>query len=250
MLLNFPPEILEKISMFLTLHDLCQLRRTCSYLRDVCDQESLWIEKCSNDYGMMVTLVDEDGQTFSPRAFYQNFLHFYQDHVGFWQEKNHWVGKLMNVRFVKEDKSLVFEEFEKPKRVHERVTKKNLWSLTFQNNEVKNASGIVRGEDTVTNADPIKNFIQINNQKQYWYPVLTPLWTSIYHMDHHSNNKRLASISGLFKGTYGPHGIEFIHLRDGQGVKVTGDPNVPYNEVTFRAVHPKVLQGVPKKDRL
>ena len=241
MLLNFPPEILQKISMFLTLHDLCQLRRTCSYLRDVCDQESLWIEKCSNDYGMMVTLVDEDGQTFSPRAFYQNFLHFYQDHVGFWQEKNHWVGKLMNVRFVKEDKSLVFEEFEKPKRVHERVTKKNLWSLTFQNNEVKNASGIVRGEDTVTNADPIKNFIQINNQKQYWYPVLTPLWTSIYHMDHHSNNKRLASISGLFKGTYGPHGIEFIHLRDGQGVKVTGDPNVPYNEVTFRVIHGQML---------
>jgi len=46
---------------------------------------------------------------------------------------------------------------------------------------------------------------------------------------------------GLFQGTYGGHGMELVHLQvygasleGAQGVKITGDPNVPFNEVTFR----------------
>jgi len=48
---------------------------------------------------------------------------------------------------------------------------------------------------------------------------------------------------GLFKGTYGPHGIEIVELRfersddetlDFAAEKVTGDPNVPSGETTFR----------------
>ena len=39
---------------------------------------------------------------------------------------------------------------------------------------------------------------------------------------------------GLFKAVYGGHGVELVHFQDGQGVKVTGDPDVPFNEMTFR----------------
>ena len=46
---------------------------------------------------------------------------------------------------------------------------------------------------------------------------------------------------GIFKGSYGPHGTELIHLKYHEesgtvffsGTKVTGDPNVPVGKQTF-----------------
>ena len=65
--------------------------------------------------------------------------------------------------------------------------------------------------------------------------VLTPEWIRKYHGRHSSGNLQLNSLApGIFKGEYGGHGVELIHLLDGQGVKVTGDDNVPFNKVTFR----------------
>ena len=44
----------------------------------------------------------------------------------------------------------------------------------------------------------------------------------------------------IFLGTYGAHGIEIIELKYPslnvlEGIKITGDPNIPINKVTFRA---------------
>lgn len=53
-----------------------------------------------------------------------------------------------------------------------------------------------------------------------------------------SNEKPIAR--GIFKGNYGPHGTELIAIdypSDGkmEGTKLTGDPNVPMNKVSFWA---------------
>ena len=65
--------------------------------------------------------------------------------------------------------------------------------------------------------------------------ILTQTWLEKYHGDFSSWSSLLANIRpGVFVAEYGSHGLEMIHFRDGQGVKITGDPNVPYNEVTFR----------------
>ena len=53
--------------------------------------------------------------------------------------------------------------------------------------------------------------------------------------------------SGIFKGTYSAHGIEFISIRYPsrnvlEGFKLTGDPNVPMGKVTFKADLTKAIR--------
>ena len=66
-------------------------------------------------------------------------------------------------------------------------------------------------------------------------PLMTPRWVEKYHGDFRSESSILEKVKpGVFSAYYGGHGLELIHLRDGQGVKITGDPNVPFNEISFR----------------
>ena len=66
-------------------------------------------------------------------------------------------------------------------------------------------------------------------------PLMTPRWAEKYHGDFRSESSILEKLKpGLFSAYYGTSGLQLIHVRDGQGVKITGDPYVPFNEVTFR----------------
>jgi len=99
--------------------------------------------------------------------------------------------------------------------------------------------------DTTLHTDgAIMKFVSYyHNRNMFVYqPLLTSNWIREHHGDHVSNNLLLSSISpGVFQGTYGSHGIEIIHLFDGQGVKITGDPNIPFNEVSFRVTNRNIL---------
>ena len=61
---------------------------------------------------------------------------------------------------------------------------------------------------------------------------------------------------GLFQASYGPHGIELIRLQvpsdnsitGTRGVKVTGDPNVPFEKTTFEIIAPGCLD-MSKEDQ-
>lgn len=61
---------------------------------------------------------------------------------------------------------------------------------------------------------------------------------------------------GLFQASYGPHGIELIRLEvpldnsiSGlRGIKVTGDPNVPFDKTTFEIDTPGCLD-IPMEEQ-
>lgn len=53
------------------------------------------------------------------------------------------------------------------------------------------------------------------------------------------STESLMPTPGLYKGTYGSHGVEIImvHISSDQiiGTKITGDPNIPATKITFKA---------------
>ena len=95
-----------------------------------------------------------------------------------------------------------------------------------------------RAWDTTANTESsLMKFVSVYHSRNMFTfsRVLTPEWVTEHHGDHVSSSSQLTSLKpGLFKGQYGAHGVELVHLKDGQVVKVTGDPNVPFNQVTFR----------------
>ena len=101
--------------------------------------------------------------------------------------------------------------------------------------------------DTSTSTETaIMKFVSVyHNRNIFLYSrVLTSAWCQRHHGDARpSGSSILASLApGVFKGHYGGHGIELVHLQDGQAVKITGDPNVPFNQVTVRVTSSQCLQ--------
>jgi len=79
-----------------------------------------------------------------------------------------------------------------------------------------------------------------------WYTQLSPTILSPCHGDGVSDGGGVPQ--GLFKGDYGPHGVELIHVqipsvgfRYLRGVKITGDPNVPFGKMTFEVEDDRCL---------
>ena len=102
-----------------------------------------------------------------------------------------------------------------------------------------------REMDTSTNTETaIMKFVSVfHNRDIFLYRrVLTPSWCQQYHGTQSSGSSILSALApGVFRGHYGHHGIELVHLQDGQAVKITGDPNVPFNQVTFRVTSSQCL---------
>ena len=110
-----------------------------------------------------------------------------------------------------------------------------------------------RGWDTSNNTETaIMKFVSVfHNRNIFLYSrVLTPAWCQHHHGAQVSGSSILSSLKpGVFKGHYGCHGIELVHLQDGQGVKLTGDPNVPFNQVTFRVTSSHQLDLTEEQQR-
>ena len=66
-------------------------------------------------------------------------------------------------------------------------------------------------------------------------PLMTPRWAEKYHGDFRSESSILEKLKpGVFSAVCGENRLGLIHLSDGQGVKITGNHAVPFNEVAFR----------------
>jgi len=275
-LLDLPSEIVLIIVSFLRTWDICSLRTVNSYLKELCDKESVWISKAKTDYDIRLN-VDE---LFSPRIFYQNVLHKYGPMLGLWQRQNlKFYSGILRVFY--DDKSVVFENLVPTSDIFSDLRRLKFLTITLGENKqpmVTSHDKMTSTQSVKFNLYPDKKLEIVNsNMKDYitspseWRELLEEFkswdtsqdtelalmkFVSLYHSRTSFSYlplnwsdrflKILPSMPikpGMFKGSYGGHGVELVQLQlhmigytmlGATGVKITGDPNVPFNEVTFR----------------
>ena len=262
-LLGLPTELLYEVISLLLPPDLCRLRETCKGLRDICDQESVWKALCKNYFEQS---IPETGDNFTFKDFYQKILHPYGSSIGIWQQTNLYPsGGLLKIspgddgRFLKLTYLWRFCDINGDKS----FLLLDLLSITLDENKNiylndrldANPLAMRRKlRDTEPEFELISPDIHLNKDLGE-LTVKTDILkfsmedTGLYIFkrvpsERHRRRCRvcpqLSSISGLFQAYYGDHGPEVVYLQDGQGVKVTGDRNVPCDEISFR-----VTQGDP-----
>lgn len=276
-ILDLPSEVLLNILSFLNPLDLCSVRSINLFCKDLCDKESVWISKAKSDYKIKLKVE----ASFSPRTFYQHVLHKYGPMLGLWQRQNlKFYSGILRVFY--EDKTVVFENLVPTQDIFSDLERLKFLtvSMTTENNTpiVMSHDKMTSAQNVKVSLTPGSKLDIINsNMKDYitspseWRELLEEFkswdtsqdtelalmkFVSLYHsrtifsyLPLNWSNRFLTTTAsspikpGLFKGSYGGHGVELVQLQmhmfgstmlGATGVKITGDPNVPFNEVTFR----------------
>ena len=239
-LLDLPPELLGIILSFLPEKDACMLRASCKTFKGIYDQDPFY-QKIVNTYGSMIGLWQSLGNTFYGGLFKLSFCDSArkielvtlipdQDIRNEIQKS-----KLISISLNSANEVMILDKFGKPAeiKVHQAgVTNADEY-------EDDNDANVLQVKVSSDCSFSTFNLVTISRYSTLTLPVLTRVltrdWVTKYHGGHVSGSPQLASITpGLFKAVYGGHGVELVHVQDGQGVKVTGDPDVPFNEISFR----------------
>jgi len=276
-MLDLPSEVFLNILSFLNPRDLCSIRSINCFCKDLCDKESVWISKAKSDYKVKLKVEE----SFSPRNFYQHVLHKFGPMLGLWQRQNlKFYSGILRVFY--EDKAVVFENLVPTQDIYADLERLKFLTVTMttENNKpmVKSHDKMTSTQNVKFILTPGSTLdIMNSNMKDYitspseWRDLLEEFkswdtsqdtelalmkFVSLYHsrtifsyLPLNWSNRFLTTTAscpikpGLFKGSYGGHGVELVQLQmhmfgstmlGATGVKVTGDPNVPFNEVTFR----------------
>jgi len=279
-MLDLPSEIVLSIVTFLKPKDLCNIRCVNSFIKDLCDRESVWISRAQTDYKVKLRVEDN----FSPRIFYQNVLFKYGKTFGLWQRQNlKFYSGIISVYY--DDKAIVFDNLVPTSDIYSDLQRLKFLTITMMADSVM---PLVTSHDKMTSTQNVQvkfnpgsrldvvnsNMMDYITSPSEWRELLEEFkswdtsqdtelalmkFVSLYHsrsvfsylplFSLDWNDRHLSPIGncpikpGLFKGSYGGHGVELVHLQvfwhtmqGATGVKVTGDPNVPFNEVTFKIV--------------
>lgn len=246
-ILDLPPELLAIIFSFLPIKAACRLCLTCTTFREIFYQDPFY-QKIVTKYAPMTGLWQS-----LDRKFY---------------------GRLLKVSFCEIAKEIKFVTLIPDPDIRNQIQISKVVSIFLKNNEViiSDKFGLpaeITFNEVPTTVADVNDFVRFaceNNSdhdsddsdedvngdvleilfssdylstlattRTRYTRVLTRAWITKYHGGHVSGSPQLAALTpGIFKAVYGGHGVEFVHFQDGQGVKVTGDPDVPFNEITFR----------------
>ncbi|XP_033075137.1 F-box only protein 31 isoform X7 [Trachypithecus francoisi] len=196
-LLELPPELLVEIFASLPGTDLPSLAQVCTKFRRILHTDTIWRRRCREEYGVCENLRKLEITGVSCRDVYAKLLHRYRHILGLWQPDIGPYGGLLNV-------------------VEFRTWLREEWGRTLEDIFHEHMQELILMKFIYTS--------QYDNCLTYRRIYLPP-----------SSPDDLIK-PGLFKGTYGSHGLEIVmlsfHGRRARGTKITGDPNIPAGQQT------------------
>ena len=290
MLLSLPAELQMLVVRYLPPRDIVALASTNTQLRALCQEETVWMHLADTQFKVKLNVTEE----FSPRLFFQSVLYPYRHALGLWQRRNlKYYGSLLKVSvkdtYILFEDIIPPNKLNQPfkrlgflrlgrNRQDSRPQFTNLSKLALSDHikvkydddedepklsiiladiedhtlnpsewrEIMLEFVMLVGGETDVNDLLLMKFIQTYHARSlYTFNKLSLDWPSI----------TVSTLSsGIFIGTYGPHGMEVINLTVTEpvagtaGVKVTGDPNVPYGEVSFRITDSRCI-NVPLEEQ-
>ncbi|XP_059507802.1 F-box only protein 31 isoform X3 [Stegostoma tigrinum] len=250
-LLDLPPELLVEIFCFLPGVSLPSLAAACKKFHQILNTDTIWKRRCRLEYGVsenrrlemvgigcrdlyvkrinprfksgrFVKLLP-DYYNVEHRDVYTSLLHPYRNILGLWQPDIGPYGGLLNVVIVKKDEFSTkcnqtdFHRMAGGRQEEFRTWLAEEWGRTLEDIFHEHMQELILMKFIYTS--------QYDNCLTYRRIYLPP-----------SAPEDLIP-PGLFKGTYGSHGLEIVMLSfHGTHIKVTkitGDPNVPAGQLTL-----------------
>lgn len=280
-LLHLPPEILCHVASFLPVKSVASLAQTCRIGRSICDTETIWDFFARRDYSVHLQLAKGiSSKAFFQKILfkYGRYLGLWQrfdlEHYGSLHQLYYhdnalhlieWVppcnpNVLNNLR-VKQFFSISLDN---EHNVVIEAEPKDRWLVgsIIEIKDLKDRLWLDLSNCPDLTLDPLSWFEELNHFAMTYtgtkynrgeHQLLTMQFLTLYHKRTTLCFQRLKQFSsvhpdevpirpGLFKGTYGPHGIEIVNLHYQHNedeteflcIKVTGDPYVPFDQVTFK----------------
>ncbi|KTG38176.1 hypothetical protein cypCar_00017556 [Cyprinus carpio] len=253
-LLDLPPELLVEIFSSLPGAALPNLALVCKKFRQILNTETIWRRRCTEEFGMRDDLRKMEILGMSSRDLYVKLLHPYRNILGLWQPDIGPYGGLLNV--VVDGLFIIGWMYLPPHdpRVEDPMRRRPLFRIHMWE---KNKAMV---ECMYGHKGPHKGDIQefrtwledewgrtledIFHEHMQELILMKFIYTSQY--DNCLTYRRIylppclpsdLLQPGLFKGTYGSHGLEIImlsfHGSKAKVTKLTGDPNVPAGQLTL-----------------
>ena len=252
-ILDLPPELLSIILSFLPMEAACRLCLTCTTFREVIHQDPFY-QKIVTKYAPITGLWQSVDRKYYGRLLKVSFCEIAKE-ITFVtlipdQDIRNQIqnSKVVSISLNSSSEVMIIDKFGLPAEVTYHEARASIadadvgeLSLTADKCNDQDNTNDSDSDDGDDNEDVLEiifssGYLSTRATTRTRYTrVLTRAWITKYHRGHVSGSPQLAALApGLFKAVYGGHGVELVHFQDGQGVKVTGDPDVPFNEITFR----------------
>ncbi|XP_045193305.2 F-box only protein 31-like [Mercenaria mercenaria] len=273
-ILDLPPELITVCFSYLKGTDLARVAQSCTLFNEISSIEKLWQDRCRKEYG----LPTDTKLNVSFKKWYEKVLHENGSIVGLWRINTTCYGGLIHIWYTEEG-DILAEEFYSQKDVHEKLLQKELFCVAldeeknvqkqwlanclvpqpceihvYKDTRVKDKFSVEQKERKKSAREKEQEklmFLEDCELRGTHRELCMYKWQSYKQNQFKQSFERIdpsrfepvAKVPiqpGLFKGMYGGHGTEIVHLyytsdgSSGQAQKISGDPNVPSGEISIR----------------